>query len=375
MRRLRQLTTYSGSKFQLSTTFALHYAIHRRFVSLFGGSAGEFAGKLPSQVEVYNDLDNHLYTVWRVLQNPKQYQELQRLVQNTPNGRRQFELCCRILRDPPQKHSLVRRAWAFVVAGNICRSGFHPAIMKSWSSDCNTTDVAARKLQTLPHRLEEWRERFRRVRIEHADWYKVFQQYDRADTLFFLDPPYFPGTLKSGRLYQHELAIQMHVKLLRTICGAKGFVMLCGYNHPCYSAYLFHWEKIDFAAKAHMGGKGSPRREVIWMNYLPNGTKIGGNKLLIAKRYIEALGSATCAQRYLNRMTALLDLPRPTATTPADDKGRSGKGQIWLDYASDGRRLPSTKLLIARRYIEIMGGISTAQRWLDRIEKLLDLPK
>jgi hypothetical protein len=32
-------------------------------------------------------------------------------------------------------------------------------------------------------------------------------------------------------------------------------------------------------------------------------------------------------------------------------------------------------MLIARRFIEILGGVSVAQRWLDRIETLLELFK
>lgn len=370
--RLRQLFTYSGSKFLLAAVFATYYAPHRRFVSLFGGSAGEFAGKAPSAVEVYNDLDDHLHTVWRVLQNPKQYEQLQRLIENTPNGRRQFEACCQILQDSPRSHSPVRRAWAFLVVGNTCRGGLHPAITKSWGNTCDTADKQVRNLLTLPIRLEEWRERFRRVRIEHADWHRLFTTYDRQDTQFFLDPPYFPGTLRSStRLYRHELAIQMHVKLLRVVCRAKGYVMLCGYNHPLYTAYLFHWRKVEFPARAHMGTRGASRREVIWLNYEADGSRISSNKLLIAKRYVQMLGGAACAQRYLDRMVALLELPSPNGTTT---DGGSSRGQTWLAYADDGRRLPSTKMLIARRYIEAVGGISAAQRYLDRIVALLDFP-
>lgn len=369
MKPLRQLFTYSGSKFLLAAVFALHYAKHRRYVSLFGGSAGEFACKAPSPVEIYNDLDDHLYTVWRVLQSPKHYEQLQRLVQNTPNGRKQFEECCRILHDPPGKHSLIRRAWSFLVVGNTCRGGFHPAITRYWTTACDTTDKTTRNIQTLPQRLEEWRERFRKVRIEHADWYDLFVKYDRYDTLFFLDPPYFPLTLRSsGRLYQHELAIEMHLKLLQTICGAKGYVMLCGYNHPAYTVNLFHWRKMEFPVKAHMGGKGTPRCEVIWMNYLTDGTKINGNKLLIAKRYVEALGSAKSAQKYLDRISTLMSFPKPSDAEALSQPK-------WLDYANDGRDLTTTKLLIARRYIELLGSPVSAQKYLDRIVTLLNLSK
>ena len=369
MRRVRQLFTYSGSKFRLSEDFAEHYVKHRRFVSLFGGSAGEFAGKEPSPVEVYNDLDDLVFNVFRVLQTPKQSEQLLALLHNTPNGQKQYQECRRILDAPPRKHSRVRRAWAFLVCGNTCVGGVHPAITRSWSTACDTTDRGTRSLLTLPQRIEEWRTRFLRVRLENADWYKVFTQYDRRDTLTFADPPYHPATLRSGgRLYRCVLAVHLHSKLLQTLNSAKGYVMLCGYNHPLYTANLFHWRNVTFGAKAYMGKMCSPRQEVIWMNYLPDGTKIGGNKLLIAKRYVDALGSAKSAQKYLDRIKTLLSFPKP-------QDAQALSQPVWLEYTNDGRSLVTTKLLIAKRYIELLGGPVSAQRYLDRIVTLMGLPK
>ena len=380
MKRLRQLFTYSGSKFTLSTVFATYYAKHRRFVSLFGGSAGEFAGKPPSPIEIYNDLDDHLHLVWQVLQNQQQYEQLLRLLENTPNGRRQYEICHRILHDPPKEHPPVRRAWAFLACGNICHLGFHPAIKKAWGTYCDAADAQTRNIITLPQRLWEWRERFRRVRIEHSDWRWVFKKYDRHDTQFFLDPPYFPSTLHPrDTLYRHELSMQMHVELLRAITTAQGYIMLCGYNHPVYTSYLFHWRKVEFAAKASLDDKRSPRREVIWMNYESDATRVGTNKLLIAKRYVEILGGGECAQRYLDRIIRLLSIPRPVGTLDSTN----GRRQAWLNYADDGRRLPSTKMLVARRYVEMLGGpaarptileVASGLCWICQSEAVIHTP-
>ena len=297
-----------------------------------------------------------------------EYEQLIHLAVNTPNSREQFDACCRILRDPPRKHSRVRRAWAFLVVGACCRGGLHPALTRSWVAASATRDDAKRKLRTLPERLAEWRDRLRQVRLENRDWSWVFAKYDGYRSFTFADPPYLPLTLRSGRLYDHELTIQMHVKLLRAFNSAKGYVMLCGYNHPMYTTYLFHWMKVEFEVNATMGAKADPRTEVIWMNYLPDGTKIGGNKLLIAKQYVGTLGSAKSAQRYLDRIKSLLSCPKPLdAQAPSEP--------MWLDYANDGRSLTTTKLLIAKRYIELIGGPVSAQRYLDRIVTLLSLSK
>ena len=368
MRKLRQLWTYPGSKSNLASEYAKRFPPkYRTYISLFAGTAMDIACKEPSPVEVCNDADRKIINNFRVLQSPKGYEQLVHLAVNTPNSREQFEECCQILCDPPRKHSQVRRAWAFLVVGACCRGGSHPALTRSMPT-ATTRDEASRKLRTLPERLAEWRDRLKYVRLENHDWAWVLAKYDSYMAFTFADPPYLPLTLRSGRLYDHELTIQMHAKLLRAFNSAKGYVMLCGYNHPMYTTYLFHWMKTEFEVKATMGASAAPRTEVIWMNYLPDGTKIGGNKLMIAKRYLETIGSAKSAQRYLDRINTLLSFPKPLdAEAPSEP--------VWLDYANDGRSLTTTKLMIAKRYIELMGGTVSAQRYLDRIVKLLSLSK
>jgi len=367
-RKLRQLWTYPGSKSTHDEEYVSRFPPkYHTYVSLFAGTAMDIACKEPSPVEICNDRDRRVFDVFSALQRPKDYEQLVHLAVNTPNSREQFEVCCRILRDPPRKHSRVRRAWAFLVVGACCRGGLHPALTRSMPA-ATTRDEARRKLHTLPERLANWRDRLRHVRLENRHWYWIFDKYDGQRTFSFADPPYLRLTLRSGRLYQHELTVKMHAKLLRAFNRAKGYVMLCGYNHPMYTSYLFHWPKFQFPAKATMGETASPRTEAIWMNYLPDGTKIGGNKLFIAKRYVETLGGAKSAQRYLDRIGTLMSFPKPS-------DAQAFAQPVWLDYANDGRSLATTKLLIAKRYVELLGSPASAQKYLDRIATLLSLSK
>lgn len=369
--RMRQLWTYPGSKAKRAAQYVRHFpAKFVIYVSLFAGTAMDIALKKPSRIEVCNDTSDRIFDVFQVLQIPTECEQLLRLADNTPNSRRQFEVCCRILRDPPKKHSRVVRAWAFLVVGASCKGGLNPSLTKHWIAASGTRDDAARKLATLPDRIREWRDRFRRVRLEHADWCWVFDKYDGPRTFTFADPPYFPLTRKSKRLYEEELTVEMHVKLLRKLSAAKGCVMLCGYNHPLYTGYLFHWNKVEFDVKATIGPEHTPRCEVIWMNYEPDGSKIGKNKMLIARRYVEILGGGTVAQKYLDRINSLMGFSQPSDAGPAPWLQR-----VWLNYTDDGRKLPMTRLLIAKRYVELMGSPCAAQRYLDRIMTLLSLTK
>jgi DNA adenine methylase len=369
MKRLRQLFTYPGTKFGLAPKFVPLIVPHRHFVSLCGGTAAEFAFKEPSRIETYNDKDGWVHNTLREIRD--ECEPLAELIANTPNGRQQYLECRRILDDPPEKHSPLRRAWAFLICGNICYHGVHPSITRSWSTSCASYDKSTGRLLALPKWIKDWRDRLRRVRLENDDWRNVLLRYDRYDTFHFFDPPYFPLTLTtSGRLYSYELSVKDHEQMLRTIINAKGYMMLCGYNHPLYLAHLFHWRKVEFPARASMGRQGARRCEVIWMNYEEDGSKISRNKLLLTKRYVEVVGDICSARRYIDRSVALMDLPKSSDVPPVPRKKPK-----WLDYANDGRSLASTKLMIAMHYIAVMGSVSAAQRWLDRLETLLALSK
>ena len=69
-----------------------------------------------------------------------------------------------------------------------------------------------------------------------------------------------------------------------------------------------------------MGGKGDSRCEVIWLNYEEDGKKISHNKFRIANRYVDVMGGVRAARRYLDRIIALLDLPR--VQSPHSGKNR-----------------------------------------------------
>ena len=55
-------------------------------------------------------------------------------------------------------------------------------------------------------------------------------------------------------------------------------------------------------------------------------------------------------------------------------KGKPRQEIIWLNYESDGHKIANDKLLIAKRYVDVTGGVNSAERYLARITRLLALP-
>jgi DNA adenine methylase len=130
----------------------------------------------PTGIEVLNDLDADIHNMFSAIRNPVTCTELQHLLLWSADGRRQFQECKAALDDPDP----VRRAWAFLVPGSTgdIRSYVR---RRSWPN-------AKHRLCTVPERLEWWRARLQRVKLECRPWQDILDRYDRDGTLLYLDP-------------------------------------------------------------------------------------------------------------------------------------------------------------------------------------------
>jgi len=81
--------------------------------------------------------------------------------------------------------------------------------------------------------LPEIHARLMRVQIEHQDWRIILKRYDRAQTLFYLDPPYVSETRRAGK-YQHEMSEADYEDLVGRLLELKGMAILSGYAHAIY---------------------------------------------------------------------------------------------------------------------------------------------
>jgi DNA adenine methylase len=300
------LFCYAGSKWRMAKRYNRLYPPHKHFVDVFGGTGAVIARKPKSRYETYNDRDKAVYNVFSVIQDEAQRLELIRLLENTPNSVEQYAVCKRIALDPAESDA--RRAWAFLVRGAVGFSG-HPLIANSWTS----IHKQRRRLLTLPDIVLGWRERFRWVALENRPWQEMLDRYDSPSTFFFCDPSYLPETLRCpvDHYYVHTLSREEHIELIERLRTIQGYALLCGYNHPAYTTRLFHWRKVSFQARSCMGAtKREKRQEQVWMNYEDDGSRIEGNRLRIARRYIDIMGGEEEAIRYLERVAQLRRLPK-----------------------------------------------------------------
>lgn len=255
----RPILRWHGGKWMLAPWIISHMPAHRVYVEPFGGAASVLMRKPRAYAEVYNDLDDEVVNLFRVLRSPEATSLIEQL-RLTPFASGEFAAAyepaeCAVER---ARRTVVRSLMGFGSNGVHRATGF-----RSNSNRSGTTP--ARDWVNYPDALAAVVERLRGVVILNRDARQVMAMHDGADTLHYVDPPYvFDTRTDSGHDYAHELTDADHADLLAFLRTLKGKVILSGYPSPLYDQALPDWQRIEKAALADGARK---RVEVLWCNF------------------------------------------------------------------------------------------------------------
>lgn len=268
---IRPVLRWHGGKWKLAPWIIAHFPPHRIYVEPFGGAASVLLRKERAYAEVYNDLDDEVVTLFRVLRQPDQAAELLRLLRLTPFARTEFKAAYEPTDDPVEKsRRLIARSYMGFGSNAHAteQKGHRSTGFRSNSNRSGTTP--ARDWSTYPPQLERIIDRLAGVVIENRPANELIAQHDGPGTLFYVDPPYLPELRALGnkydlawRMYRHELSRDDHAALLELLDGLEGMVLLSGYADALYDDRLPHWRRVE--TKAYADG-ARPRTEVLWVN-------------------------------------------------------------------------------------------------------------
>lgn len=269
---------YHGGKFRLAPWVIKHFPPHRIYVEPFGGAAGVLMQKPRAFSEVYNDLDDELHNLFRVLQDADLRQRLTELLVLTPYARREFELAWQPAADPIERarRLIIRAQMGFGSAGATKgTTGFRIDTKREY-------ETAQHVWAKYPNNLAAIGRRLAGVLIENRPAIEVIRAHDTPDTLFYVDPPYVHETRcritgkGSARGYRHEMDLDDHAELLAALQEVQGMVVISGYAHAIYDDTLRGWERRETRARIS-GGRGTgTRTEVLWINPNCNAALHGG---------------------------------------------------------------------------------------------------
>ena len=262
----RPALRYHGGKFRLAPWILQFFPPHSVYVEPYGGGASVLLRKPRAHTEVYNDIADEIVNVFRVLRDPAQAAELQRLVALTPAARAEFLLSYERADDPVEqaRRTVVRSFMGFGSGAVFTKhaTGFRTGARGDRHKS------AAHDLVTWPAQVPAFVERLRGVTIESRDALLVLQSADGPGTLHYVDPPYPHSTRGNARGTRQKYAMEMsdddHRSLAGVLQDLQGMVVLSGYPCDLYDRELFAgWERHQVDALADGARK---RTEVVWLN-------------------------------------------------------------------------------------------------------------
>lgn len=256
----RPVLRWHGGKWRLAPWIISFFPGHRVYVEPFGGAASVLVRKKRAYAEVYNDLDQQVVNLFRVLRDESSASRLIALLSLTPFAREEFELSYLDCDDP------IERARRLVIlsfmgfgstAHNHLSTGFRSNSNRSWT-------IPAHDWANYPDNLQAIVDRLRGVIIENRDAMEIMSQHDSPETLHYVDPPYLWATRqKEKHPYRHEMEDADHTRLLEFLQRLTGMVAVSGYPHAFYDLALQGWQRVERAALAD---GALDRIEVLWIN-------------------------------------------------------------------------------------------------------------
>jgi len=219
----RPILRYYGGKWRISSWIIEHFPPHRIYVEPFAGAASVLLRKEPSQIEVLNDLNRRVTSLFAVLRQPSTAKRLYEMLWATPYSAAEFADAQEQSPDP------VEDARRLIILGHQAHGATGPSGGKrtGWRRRCenNRTANAATAWASIYQFVPWWCDRLRSVYIECDDALAVIRRWDAPDALIYADPPYLKemrGETYKNRAYAHDMDRDGHVKLAGVLHDVVG---------------------------------------------------------------------------------------------------------------------------------------------------------
>jgi DNA adenine methylase len=253
----RPLMNYYGGKWNLAPWIISHMPPHEAYIEVFGGALSVFMQKEPCRLEVVNDKDLQIASLYRHVRHAAHHLAL--LLDMTPYSRHEYY-------SAKQREESLEGSRQTIVASYMGVGNSLSDSSNGFRNSKTSNTSPARSWPNYVDQFERFHNRLRGAIIECLDFEILFEKYNKPNTLWYLDPPYVFDTRtdqQAGRAYCYEMTDQDHERLLTLAQGLSGMVLLSGYDHPLYES--LPWKKVQCEARTQ---RNSVRIESLWVNPL-----------------------------------------------------------------------------------------------------------
>ena len=271
------ISPYPGGKTRNALSYRpfIPYKDIDTYIEPFSGMWGVGLNKARHPVEIYNDWDNELVHLVRLLSDKEKGMEVLRMLHQFPYTKDFFNYAKGYLNNVDfQDDNLYAGAlvWAtFLFSYNGQGTSFR-GIHKG-------TELAEihRKLMKKIYTIQ----RLQGVTVLKEDANDLIKKYkEDSRTCLFTDPPY-PPTHKSGKNERHKiykakemLKIKEQIAFLENLEGAKAKIFVCSYENELYNEILcknFGWKCVpvtDTYKYMAVSGLGQSKERVTEVGYI-----------------------------------------------------------------------------------------------------------
>ena len=261
----------------LPIIYAVFPREYNRFIEVFGGSGAVLLGQKKVDFEVYNDVDGELVNCFRVIRNrPAEF--LLDLGMLPLNSREEFNEWLRFqtLGGLPEVHiksqeeiidHLLQKEWAEALKDAMHKRTDYPEVRRaanylkrvrtSYSSSGRSFACQPFDIRTLFDQIWEMSLRLGSVIIEQQSFEVLIPHYDRPESFFYADPPYY----NSEYVYEAEFDWEHHVLLRDTLANCKGKWLLSQADCPEIRQLYKDFEILDFKRIHPMVQKYAPGKQ------------------------------------------------------------------------------------------------------------------
>jgi DNA adenine methylase len=227
---------------------------HATYVEPFVGMGGVFLRRpWRARSEVINDLSQDVTTLFRVLQ--RHYEALMDMLRWQLTSRAEFD---RLLAANADTLTDLERAARFLYLQRTAFGGKvvgqHFGVSPGLPGRFDVTKLASV--------LEGAHERLAGVVIERLHWHELLRRYDRPETLFYLDPPYWGSETDYGA---GLFARDDFARLAEALSGLKGKFLLSLNDRPEVREVFaaFAQERLETTYMVAGGGRSQRVAELL----------------------------------------------------------------------------------------------------------------
>lgn len=233
---------YYGGKSYMTNIIINHFPKeYDIYVEGFGGGASVLFQKDKTALEVYNDLGENVYSLFKVLSDKEMFLKLKErmdLAVYSAQLREEYK------KDLKTNLSLEDRAYKFLYVNRSSFNGvggFSTTMIVRRNMSKSTSDFLS-----MIDKLPEIHNRLSSVIIEHRDIFDLLDKYNKENVFMYLDPPYVKETRLSNQLYECEMTDEQHLQLCEKLLTFKGKILLSGYDNEIYKILDSKFKKSIF---------------------------------------------------------------------------------------------------------------------------------